>query len=121
MKFASPDIQFDLDGRPYTLRFSAKALAALQDYWQLENLSAVNAKLLEIDNGGLAVADLAALLWAGLRTHHPDVTIEKADDLLDSIGIANFERLLGAAISGASGGGETAPANPPKRKRSPGR
>lgn len=117
MKFASADVQFAIDGRPLTLRFSARALAALQDYWQLSNLDEVGQKLSEIESGGLSVQDAAAMFWAGLRTHHKELTVDDALDLLDSIGVANFEALLGAALSGATGGGSNAPENPPKPRR----
>lgn len=118
MKFASADIQFSLDGQPRTLRFSAKALAALQDHWQIEDLDAVARKLGEIEGGKLGIHDAAAMLWAGLRTHHPDVTLDEALDLLDGMGLANFETLLSSAITAASsGGGDSAPANPPKPAR----
>lgn len=115
MKFASADVQFSLDGKPFTLRFSAKALAALQDHWQLDNLDQVAGKLGEIEAGALTVGDAAALLWAGMRSHHPDLTLDDATDLLDGVGIANFEALLSQAITAASsGGGGSAPANPPR-------
>lgn len=115
MKIASPDIQFELDERKLTLRFSAKALAALQDAWSLENLDQVAAKLAEIEGGSLNVQDMSVMLWAGFRTHHPDITREDAYEMLDSIGIANFEELIRQAIMGASsGGGESATANPRK-------
>lgn len=118
MKFASADIQFALDGKPLTLRFSARALAALQDHWQLGDLDQVAGKLAEIEQGKLSVQDAAAMLWAGLRTHHPEVTLDEAFDVLDGMGIANFETLLGSAISGASsGGGSDASANPPRPRR----
>ena len=120
MKFASADIQFSIGDRPLTLRFSAKALAALQDEWKLENLDQVAVKLGEIEGGNMSIQDAAAMLWAGLRTHHSDVTVEEALDILDGLGVSNFEALLVRAISAASGGGDSAPANPPKPAK-PGR
>lgn len=121
MKIASPDIQFELDDKPLTLRFSARALAALQDAWGLDNLDQVAAKLAEIEAGSLNVQDMAVMLWAGFRTHHSDITQEAAYEMLDSMGVANFEALISKAIAGASsGGGESAPANPPKGRVSPG-
>lgn len=117
MKFANPDIQFELDGKTRTLRFSAKALAALQDEWGMENLDQVAVKLAQLESNGLTVKDAAAMLWAGFRTHHPEVTVDQAFDLLDDMGLANFEALLGQAIqAAASEGGGTAPANPPRAK-----
>lgn len=117
---ASPDVQIEAGGAAYTLRFSAKALAALQDCWGLSDLDAVATKLTALDSGAVTMADYTEMLWAALRTHHRDVTKEVAFDLLDDMGLPAFEAALGAAMgaSSAEGGGD-ASANPPNRGRSP--
>lgn len=122
MKRANPDIQIEVGGEAYTLRFSAKALAAMQDHWELPNLDAVGEKLGSLENGSSSIDDYTAILWAALRTHHADVTVDKAFDLLDDMGIDGFMETLADTLgaSSAEGGGDDAPANPPRRGRSTG-
>lgn len=117
MRFASPDIQFELDGHPhpYTLRFGVESLAVLQDHWQLGNLNAVMLKVATMDGGELVKDDYVAIMWAALRTHHPELSQTDAAAILDFLGLHNLTVLLsksaGAAFSG-EGGGEGATANP---------
>lgn len=117
---ASPDVQIVIAGQPYTLRFSAKALAAMQDHWQLDSLDAVGRKLGGLESGNASLTDFTAILWAALRTHHPDVTLDHALDMFDEMGVDGLLTTLGNALGGSTveGGGDDAPANPPRRGRS---
>ena len=123
MRCPNPDVQFEAGGRALTLRFSIKALVALQDHWQLDSLDEVSHRLGQLQTGGLGAIDLAAILWAALRSHHSDLTVDDAIDILDDTGVQNFEYLITRAVAAAApeGGGD-APANPPKRgRKKPGR
>lgn len=117
----SADTQADIAGQSYTLRFSVKALAAMQDHWQLPNLDAVGQKLGTLESGDASLEDYTAILWAALRTHHADVTKEQAFDLLDDMGIEGFLSVISDCVgaSAVEGGGE-ASGNPPRRGRSAG-
>lgn len=122
MKIANPDIQFEVEGRKLTMRFSFRASAALQDHWGLDNIQQAMDKIAEMETGGLVLADYTAMLWAGLRTHNSEVTMEEALDILDYMGLQNFILLISKAVSGASmEGGGTASANPPVSKGKRGR
>jgi hypothetical protein len=119
MKRASPDVQIEAGGQPYTLRFSAKALAAMQDHWGLKNLDEVGTKLGSLETGEATLADYTAILWSALRTHHPEVTIDGALDLLDEMGIDGFMDALSDTLSaGSTEGGGDASADPPRPGRS---
>lgn len=113
-KPASADRQIEIGEESYTLRFSVRAMAALQDHYQLSSLTAVGEKLSDGDN--LSINDMVAMLWAGLRTHHADVTFEQATDILDDMGLENMQSVLGEALQGAmpdaSPDGEEAPGGP---------
>lgn len=121
---ASADAQIMIGAQAYTLRFSVKALAALQDHWELASISAVSDKLSRLDDDGLTIEDYQALLWAGLRTHHPGVDKELCLDLLDELGLAGLEAALAGMMGGANGegagteGGGTATPRPRKPGRS---
>lgn len=98
-KPANADRQIVIGDNRYTLRFSVRAMAALQDHYQLPSLTAVGEKLQDSDN--LSVKDMVAMLWAGLRTHHRDVSLEDALDMLDEMGLENMQSMLGDAMQGA--------------------
>jgi hypothetical protein len=97
---ASIDQQLVVGDRSYTLRFSVRAMAALQDHFGLNSLTAVGQKLQESAND-LSVKDMTALLWAGLRTHHPEVTMDQALGILDELGVEGMQESLGKALYGA--------------------
>lgn len=99
VKPAVADRQITIGDNSYTLRFSVRAMAALQDHYQLPSLTAVGAKLQDSDN--LSITDMVAMLWAGLRTYHPEITFDEALGMLDDMGIENMQSVLGDAMQGA--------------------
>lgn len=120
-KAALADRQITVGEETFTLRFSVRAMGALQDHFGLQSLNEVGPRLQAMgDNMG--VTDLAAVLWAGLRTHHPDLTKDDALGLLDDAGLGGLDDIIGEAFAAAApddgeGGGESAQ-NPPKSGRS---
>ncbi|WP_396190307.1 GTA-gp10 family protein [Flavobacterium sp.] len=77
----------------YTLKFSTNAICELED---------------RLDKGlNLIVANMErlttvrALLWAGLRAKHPDVTITQAGEIIDRIGMAQATEVIGKALTAA--------------------
>lgn len=121
MKRANPDVQIEAGGEAYTLRFSVKALAALQDYWELPSLDAVGQKLNQLDSGDISVSDYTAILWAALRTHHPEATMEQSLDIFDELGIDGLTSVIVDAMSASSSeDGGKASSDPRKRGQSTG-
>lgn len=115
MKFANPDIQLEAGGEVLTIRFSALAQASLQDHWGLKNLDEAAAKIVQLETGGLNISDYAAIMWAALRTHHSEKTMDDAMKLIDFIGIPGLQVLLVQAVTASlPEGGDRAPANPPR-------
>jgi hypothetical protein len=98
-KPASADRTLVVGGRSYTLRFSIRAMAALQDHYDLQSLDAVGKKLQ--DTANISIDDMVAIMWAGLRTHHRDTTMEDALDILDELGMEGMQKTLGEAMAGA--------------------
>lgn len=118
MAQALADIQFVIGDKPFTFRLSAKAWAALQDHWDLANMDQALVKLADMESGKLHAKDLGAILWAGLRTHHPDIDQETAFTLLDDMGVPSFMVLVQRAATAAlPEGGGNASANPPLWRR----
>lgn len=119
-KPASVDRPLPVGDRTYTLRFSIRAMAALQDHYELPSLDAVGKKLQDTKN--MSVQDMTAILWAGLQTHHrEEVDMDTALDILDELGVDGMQVALGDAMNagmppGGEGGADGA--RPPKPGRS---
>lgn len=95
------DRQFTLGGETYTLRFSVRAMGALQDHFGLKSLNQVGERLQQL-GADLGVEDLAAVLWAGLRSHHPEISKDDALGLLDDAGLDGLDSVVGEAFAAAA-------------------
>ena len=116
MPDANPDVQLSVGDASYTLRFSLKAFARLQDHFGLKSIDAVGKRM--ADPSQFAIEDVGALLWAGLARRHPEVTLEQAMDIADDLGIAALmEQLLGAFGAALD---DTKADGKPRPSRSPG-
>jgi len=103
-------------GRSWTLRFSLKALGALQEHFGLETLDGLQAAMAR-----LSAADVAAILWAGLRSHHPEVTQQQALDMADEIGLDAALEVIGAGFSASMPAGGDKAGEGGENPRTPGR
>lgn len=93
MTLAQIDRQLVLGEIRFTLRGSARAQAALQEHYGLDSLKAVGARLSQTEEWG--IDDVVALVYAALRTHHPDVS---KDDVLGMLDEHGLEAPLAAAL-----------------------
>lgn len=93
-----------INGQTYTLRFHLLALATLCDTWELDSERDVSARL-----SRRRAADIPVLLWALCRRHHPDMSLQEAQQLADD---ADLEQ-LGTAIT------DTITAGSPQAKKKP--
>lgn len=121
---ALPGHSFEYDGVSYRLRYSIKAMGALQDHYSLSSINEV-AERLQIDSE-MGADDIVAIVWAGLRSHHPEVTKPQVLDMLDELGLEEMQVLMTKAFAAQAPRGEAGSddrENPPpkaatKRKRS---
>lgn len=80
------DRPITVNGRTYTFRFKTKEAMALQKHF------AVNGKVPSVPdlvNRALveeSIEHAVALLWAGFRTHHPELTMDDVVAIFDEIG-----------------------------------
>lgn len=105
--------QIEIGGEVYTIRFSLKAMVALQDHYGLETIDDVGKRL--SDPTKIRTEDFAAIFWAALRSHHPEVTLEAAINLADAAGLG-FIQQLGEAFSAAQPNPDPAEAKGGKRR-----
>lgn len=93
----SIDRQCTIAGRPFTIRFSTRAVSALGSAWGCNGVDETFAKLSIIQaSGKIDLEQTATLLWAGLRAHHPDETVESVLELLDGNGLAGLQPVIEA-------------------------
>lgn len=103
IKRASADRQVTIDGKVLNLRYSIKAMAALQDHWGLKSFQQVGAKMQALGQE-LSAGDMVAIIWAGLRTHHPDIDKGAVLDMIDELGLNELQEVMTEAFAGASAG-----------------
>lgn len=101
MSAANPDRSIKVGDKTYTLRLSVRAMIALQDHYGLKSMTEVGQHLEGLGED-VTPQDLVAVLWAALRTHHPDVDMDCALDILDELGIQAMQEVLGDAFAAAS-------------------
>lgn len=106
----SQDRQITAAGQTYTVRFGLRAILALQDTWQLDDEKQVQARVEKADN-----RDFATIMWAALRTHHPELTQEEVLGWLDDAGMDGMVGMAGQ-LQGAMEA-----AQPPARPRKGGK
>lgn len=93
---ANQDQKFEINGKVYTLRFSIKAMAVLQDHYGVKSIQEVGKRM--SDQSSLGIPDFVAIMWAGLQRHHPEMTKESVLDLLDDLGMESMQGILGDAV-----------------------
>lgn len=79
----------------YTLSFSVNAICELEaelDKPVAEIIAAIQ------DPRQLRLSTVRALVWAGLRDHHPDLTVQDAGTMITDAGIQNVVEKVGEAF-----------------------
>lgn len=91
------DVPIEIGGRSYLLRYSIKATLALKDRWKCESDREVQARMAKA-----TMEEFVDIFWAGLRTHHPEVTPEQVLDLLDDAGADGMTSAVTQALNAAA-------------------
>lgn len=86
------------EGKDYTFALDFNALCEFEDATGKDALDVLRV----IESGKGRVSDIRALMWAGLRAHHPEVTLHDAGRILASNSGAVMEGVA-AAFGGAEG------------------
>lgn len=90
---ARGEVSFKVADTRYTLKFSTNAICELEEHLN-KGLNVIVANMERLTT-------VRALLWAGLRAKHPDMTIEKAGELIDRCGMAEATEVIGKALTAA--------------------
>lgn len=100
------EVGLTYDGQCYTVVLDFNALCDFEGETGKNALTALDG----IETGEVSASDLRALMWAGLRQRHPDMTLQLAGSILSS-DVGAIQRAAAAATP------ETDGAAPGKRKR----
>lgn len=93
---AAEPVKFALDGKEYRLRFTLKALKALDQLHEIRVMKG-GADMIE------AVRDpakLALILYHGLMANHPDISLEWVEGNFDSGNLMELAPVIAQAIAG---------------------
>jgi len=85
-----------VNGKEYTLRLGNNALCRFEAE---TGITAI--KLAALGPDEMEQRFMRALLWAGLKKHHPDMTLDMAGDLIDDIGLDQTGEYIRDALSAA--------------------
>lgn len=102
------DIPLELGGRSLTIRFSYLAQKTMKHHWQLEDDREIQARLVKP-----SMEDVAVILWAGLRRHHPEMGLSDVENLLDDAGTVGMTAAVGK-LGDAIGASSPPESNDPK-------
>lgn len=122
------EIDVTVEGRAYTLVLDTNAMVALETLFSTPGHEVTFDQVLARVNAG-SVRHIRAFVWAALRRHHAEITVDGAGDLIHAAGgLQAFSNQLLAMVGGTtadpkdikalggggSGGSGAADANPPK-------
>lgn len=91
-------VALSADGRVYTLSFSINALCELEDAVG-ETVNAIAAQM--SDGSRVKLKTIRTLVWAALRDHHPETSLEDAGDIIGAAGVPAAMEAIGEAFAKA--------------------
>jgi hypothetical protein len=101
------DFPWKYAGSNWVLRFGYRASSRLKDHWNLktdpegvENRRTGDAKLAERINF-IEIEDIPVMLWACMRSNHPDLTLEDVEEMVDRFGVNPIQEILAKVIAAA--------------------
>jgi hypothetical protein len=111
------ELAFEVAGKKYTLQYSHDALVELEQELDRGIIGIINElQTWTKDPERIRLSWVRALLWAGLRKHHPDLDLMAAGELItDAGGIGEVVNLAGEGLGRAFSAPETKGPRPRKR------
>lgn len=120
-------VTFEAGGKKYTMLFGFRAMKAVEMRYDLPFFEALQRAMpsLSVEDANdpakvaaagasIRISDVGTLFGAALLKHHPKLTDDAIEDLIDEIGLAKAGEYLGKSVSAALvEGGDDAPENPP--------
>jgi hypothetical protein len=130
-------VTFEAAGKKFSAVFGFKAMKAVECHFGDDDkpkpfFQAIAGIMPQLapedmnDKGKIAAAsanirfsDIGTLLQFALLKHHPDLTEENIEEIVDEIGLGEMSKVIGEALTAAlvKEGDESSPKNPPRRKQ----
>ena len=125
-------VTFEADGDKFTAVFGFKAMKAVEVYYDMPFLRAIQSAMPSLTaedakdpkkvaeaSADVRFSDVGRLFEFALLKHHPDLTEDEIDDLIDEIGLTKAGEIIGASLAAAisAEGDDSSGANPRKRSR----
>lgn len=107
------EASFTIGGTEYTICFNNDALIQLEDKLD-RGIVAITSEMQRwsAEPERLRLKWVRALLWAGLRKHHPTMTVEQTSELIDQSNGAEMMNVIGDAMQKAFADTESKGARP---------
>lgn len=103
----SLDRPFKYAGKNWVLRFGTRAFSRLKDHWGLHS-DPIDAKDRKTGDAKLGerlnfaeVEDIPIMLWAAMRSNHPELTVEDVEEMVDKFGVAKVQPVLAVILAAA--------------------
>lgn len=129
-------VAFTADGKTYTAFFGFRAMKAVEAHYDLPFFQALQQAMPSLSpedandkakvaaaGASVRITEVGRLFQFALLKHHPDVTEETVENLIDGMGFEAVARVLGNAVAAAVAqeGDEGSSENPlPRRARKTG-
>lgn len=126
-------VRFEAGGKKYTAIFGFKAMKAVEVHYDKPFFRAIQAAMPQLDakdlgdkakiaeaSADIRFSDIGKLFECALLRHHPDLSEEQIEDLIDEIGLERASSVIGDALTAAlakEGGGDGKEGPPRSRKR----
>lgn len=105
------EVEFDAGGQKWTLAFSVNALCELEDELGM-GVNEIAEQMGDVKK--MRIKFMRAVLWAGLRDHHPEIDLKTAGELIRELSFAKSMETIGQGFALAFPQPEGKGADPPQ-------
>lgn len=88
------ETSFEVDGKTFQVKFDWNAAAEYEDAAG----EPISGLLGDLANDRTSAKSMRAMLWAGLRAHHAELTIQDVGRLIDKLGRVGAQRVMGHGL-----------------------
>lgn len=92
------ETEIELDGKKYTLYAGINALAEVEALFSTANKRVTVQEVMRLATEQ-SMTHIRGLVWAMLRKHHKDMTLEAVGDLIDRVGIGSIDQAFAQSMA----------------------
>ena len=91
------EVSLELDGRIYILHAGINALADVEGVFSTVDTRVTFQEVMQHAMNG-SISHVRALLWAMLRRHHKDLSLNDVGDLIERVGLQTIDQKFGELL-----------------------